>query len=151
MSSSTQVKNVDDLITENETPNVTNVVKNIKTEKEYECLISGKDLPTNITHVVINFGAPWCTGCKKIQKEYENLASQYQNIIFAKISIDDMEDLAVNLEITMLPTFMFHDVKKPNLQFGKLSTTNMKEVIKKIDNVLLPNSRFSDNNEDEDF
>lgn len=140
--------NTSDSTTKIVLPTVEYSVVNIRTEEEYKNLISGKDLPVNITHVVINFGAPWCTSCKRIKNEYENLVSQYPNIIFAKFNIDEMEDLAVNLGITMLPTFMFHHVKNQSIKFDKLLTSNMKEVIKKIDSVLLADLQISD---EEDF
>jgi len=139
------------VITENlitETVETVVEAKNIKTEEEYKDLISGKDLPTNITYVVVNFGATWCISCKRIKKDYDNLVLQYPNILFAKINIDDVEDLAENLGITMLPTFMFHHVKNPAIKFDKLLTSNVREVIKKIDSMLLADLQISD---EEDF
>lgn len=111
----------------------------IKDEEQYHKLVAGTDLQSNITHLIINFGAPWCVSCKLLKKSYDELTSKYPNIVFAKFNIDDMEDLAQELGVVRLPTFMFHNMKQKSISHANLSTSNIAELIKKIDTILSSN------------
>lgn len=108
----------------------------ITSEEQYHKLVSGTELSNNISHLIINFGAPWCVSCKLLKKSYEELTTKYPNIVFAKFNIDDMEDLAQDLGIASLPTFAFHNMQNKKISHASLSTSNINELIKKIDTVL---------------
>lgn len=60
--------------------------------------------------VVIDFGANWCGPCKAVAPQFEQLAETYGingNALFLKVNVDDCTDLAMKLNISALPTFMF--------------------------------------------
>lgn len=59
--------------------------------------------------VLVDFWAPWCTYCRKIHDAYEKIADQYgDQIVVAKINIDDEEALAAEQHIELIPTLVLY-------------------------------------------
>ena len=59
--------------------------------------------------VLVDFWAPWCTYCRKIHDAYNMIAQQYgDQIVVAKINIDDEEALAVQEKIELIPTLVLY-------------------------------------------
>lgn len=58
--------------------------------------------------VVIDFFANWCGPCKIISPKLEELATQYaEKAIVLKVNVDDCEDIAIEYNVTSMPTFVF--------------------------------------------
>jgi thioredoxin 1 len=55
--------------------------------------------------VVCKWTASWCQPCKKIQPLFESLAEENDGV-FCIIDVDDMEDLASEYNVAMMPTFL---------------------------------------------
>lgn len=63
-------------------------------------------IPTGQT-VLIKFGAPWCGPCKQIQPYFAHQVELNSSQIHAFVSdVDDNEELAADLEISKLPSFV---------------------------------------------
>ena len=56
---------------------------------------------------VLYFTATWCPPCRAIKPVYEKLSTEFPNIQFLKIDIDQNEKAAVDYKITSVPTFVF--------------------------------------------
>ena len=56
--------------------------------------------------VMIDFYAEWCGPCKRIKQFYENLSNMYPQIKFAKVDVDEAEDIATRFNVSSLPTFI---------------------------------------------
>lgn len=73
------------------------------TTQSFEEEILQSNLPT-----IVDFYATWCGPCKMMSPIFEEiateLASKYK---FAKINIDEERDLAVQHNISSIPTFLF--------------------------------------------
>lgn len=58
--------------------------------------------------VIIDFYADWCVPCKKMSPIVEELAKEYEGkIVFYKVDIDKERELAENMRVTSIPSFMF--------------------------------------------
>jgi thioredoxin 1 len=53
------------------------------------------------------FSAPWCGNCKMVHPKYSKLAKELTDatIVFCKFDTAQMEELAVDLDVSALPTF----------------------------------------------
>nr|GEW69459.1 TPR repeat-containing thioredoxin TDX [Tanacetum cinerariifolium] len=56
---------------------------------------------------ILYFTATWCGPCRFISPLYTNLAAKYPKMLFLKIDIDEMGEVAVKWNITSVPTFFF--------------------------------------------
>ena len=67
--------------------------------------------------VVVKFTATWCAPCKAIEPYYISLFRQSYNLLgkkvrFVKVDVDDLDDIAQEHRISMMPTFIvFQDGK----------------------------------------
>lgn len=57
--------------------------------------------------VVVDFFATWCGPCKMISPKLEELAKDFKNITILKVDVDECEDLAMEYEVSAMPTFVF--------------------------------------------
>ncbi len=71
------------------------LVKNVDTKDEFDSILSS----SGDKLVVVDFTAVWCGPCQKIAPVLENLASQYSNVIFLKVSTDGSKSYCVKHEI----------------------------------------------------
>ena len=72
-------------------------------QKLFEELTAGK------TPVLVDFSAPWCGYCRRIDPAYEQLADQYAGrVVVAKVNIDDEPALAEQERIELVPTLVLY-------------------------------------------
>ena len=72
-------------------------------QKLFEELTAG-EIP-----VLVDFSAPWCGYCRRIDPAYERLADQYEGrILVAKVNIDDEPALAERERIELVPTLVLY-------------------------------------------
>jgi thioredoxin 1 len=56
--------------------------------------------------IIVDFSAGWCGPCRTISPYFEQLSEIYKNVLFVKIDVDEVEDVAGFLKVTSLPTFI---------------------------------------------
>lgn len=57
--------------------------------------------------VVVDFYAHWCGPCKVIAPVLETLSDEYDDVRFLKVDVDKFKELALEYEITSMPTVLF--------------------------------------------
>lgn len=67
-------------------------------------------------YVFVDFYAPWCGPCKRIAPWLDELSEseQYNSIIFVKINIDELKELAFKYNVRSIPTFMLFEHNEQN-------------------------------------
>ena len=91
---------------------------------QFESLIKLNDI------VFIDFWASWCAPCKQFAKIYEQVASLYDTIVFAKINIEEETLLADTFQIRSIPHLM---VFKQGIviysEAGSMPESTLKELV----------------------
>lgn len=73
------------------------------TNNEFELLING-DKP-----VLVDFWAPWCSYCRRIENAYQKVAESFsRQAEIVKVNIDDEPLLAQKEHIEVIPTLVLY-------------------------------------------
>ncbi len=83
--------------------------------------------------VLIDFWAEWCGPCKIMHPIFEKMAKSYSDkVIFAKINVDENEDIALNYNVYAIPTFiMLINGKVVERLVGVINEDSLRRVIEK--------------------
>lgn len=71
--------------------------------------IKGSEFETTINEnslVFVDFWAPWCAPCRQFGNVYEQVAVKHPDILFAKINIEEEQELAETFSIRSIPHLM---------------------------------------------
>jgi thioredoxin len=68
-----------------------------------------KTLQSEGEKLLVDFWAPWCGPCQGLIPRLENLETQYPNVKFVKINVDENVEFALDLNIRTVPTVMVFD------------------------------------------
>ena len=55
---------------------------------------------------LVDFWATWCGPCRMMAPVVESLAAQMPDVVFAKVDVDEMGELAQRYRIMNIPTLM---------------------------------------------
>jgi len=102
-------------------------VRHIHSHEEYKQQIQG----AGDKLVVVDFFATWCGPCKKISPYMETLSTQYENVIFLKVDVDELETVSKEEEISAMPTFYFYKAGKRVADLVGASQEGLLNLVKK--------------------
>ena len=85
--------------------------------------------------VLVDFSAPWCGYCRRIDPAYEQLADQYEGrVLVAKVNIDEEPALAEKERIELVPTLVLYREGKA---LGELVAPGSKaQIVEMVENLL---------------
>jgi len=75
--------------------------KNINA-KQYEELILGSK------PVMVDFWAPWCSYCRRIDPALNKIADSREDVLIVKVNIDEEPELARQERIEVIPTLVVY-------------------------------------------
>lgn len=78
--------------------------------------------------VVVDFTATWCGPCRNMAPIFVDLSKKHSNLIFVKVDVDQLPDIAAEWEVQAMPTFVF--IKEGRL-VHKIVGANKDELEKK--------------------
>jgi len=79
--------------------------------------------------VVVDFYATWCGPCKMIAPKLDEMASQFTDVIFLKVDVDDCEEVASQYGISCMPTFMFIKKTEKVAEFSGANADKLRELV----------------------
>ena len=88
--------------------------------KQYEELILGERA------VLVDFWAPWCTYCRRIDPVLNKLADSREDVLIVKVNIDEEPELARQEQIEVIPTLV---VYKEGFDLGSIVAPESKAAI----------------------
>lgn len=57
--------------------------------------------------VIVDFWATWCGPCKMIGPTFDQMSDEddYANLVFLKVDVDELPEIAEEAEVSAMPTF----------------------------------------------
>jgi thioredoxin 1 len=77
-------------------------------EKDFDKAVLEADLP-----VVVDFWATWCGPCQMMAPVVEGIAEHRDDLIVAKVDVDEAPALAARYGVSSIPTLMLFSEGKP--------------------------------------
>ena len=104
------------------------VKKNIVSEltsKEFN------DLRKKSRLMVVDFYAEWCMPCLMMAPILERVAQKHSEINFAKVNVDESQDLAQEFEVSSIPCIVFfQDGEEVDRSLGQISEDLLEEKVR---------------------
>lgn len=62
--------------------------------------------------IVVDFTATWCGPCRHMSPVFESLSKKHTDLIFVKVDVDQLQEVAAQWDVQAMPTFIFIKDKK---------------------------------------
>mmetsp|Transcript_15552 Transcript_15552/g.44223 ORF Transcript_15552/g.44223 Transcript_15552/m.44223 type:complete len:107 (+) Transcript_15552:1103-1423(+) len=99
----------------------------IKSQAEWDAQMSSNPGKA----IIVDFSATWCGPCRMIGPEFVKLSNEYENVVFLKVDVDQVESVAASCGISAMPTFqVFKDGNKVDELVGA-SKEKLLDLVKK--------------------
>ena len=80
-------------------------MENVTSEKVKQLQSEGKK-------ILVDYWAKWCGPCKALIPTIESIKSQYPDVYFVKVDVDENRESALDLGIRSVPTIIIYDGEK---------------------------------------
>jgi len=88
---------------------------------------------SNNEFLLIDFWAEWCGPCKSMHPVFTRMAKKYKQVRFARVNIDNAQDIAMKYGVQSIPTFiMFKNGKIVNKMVGAVGEPGIHMICKKV-------------------
>lgn len=83
--------------------------------------------------VIVDFWAPWCTTCARFSPIFADVATQFDDVVFAAVNTDDEQDLAAIMGVRALPTLVgFRHGKHVFAKSGVTTRRQLAQIVAQI-------------------
>jgi len=124
-------KQLEDLLQQQDLNNTLNEIPVIElTSQNFNQEIKNNNL------LLVDFWAEWCGPCKSMHPIFTRMAKKYKQIRFARVNVDDAQDIAMRYGVQSIPTFiMFKNAEVVNRMVGAVGEPGIHMICKKfVDN-----------------
>ena len=84
---------------------------------------------------LVDFWAEWCGACKSMHPIFESLAKEYPNVKFARVNVDQNQNISTKFAVQSIPTFiMFKSGKIIDKMMGAVGAPGIHMICKKHSN-----------------
>lgn len=84
---------------------------------------------------LVDFWAEWCGPCKSMHPIFESLSKKYSNVRFARVNVDQNQDIAQRFAVQSIPTFiMFKSGQIVDKMMGAVGAPGIHMICKKHSN-----------------
>ncbi len=81
---------------------------------------------------LVDFWAEWCGPCKTMHPVFESLSTKYPNIKFARINVDNNQNISMRFAVQSIPTFiMFKSGQVVDKMMGAVGAPGIHMICKK--------------------
>ena len=83
--------------------------------------------------LLVDFWAEWCSPCKSMHPIFSRMAKKYRYIRFARVNIDESQNIATQFNVQSIPTFnMFNNGKVAQQMVGAVGEPGINMICKKF-------------------
>ncbi len=81
---------------------------------------------------LVDFWAEWCGPCKSMHPVFESLSKKYPNVKFARVNVDNNQNIAMKFAVQSIPTFiMFKSGQIVDKMMGAVGASGINMICKK--------------------